>query len=315
MTEAVEFESDGGRCRGYLYVPQTTGRALPCVVMGHGFGLTQACGLQPFAQALSDAGFVALTFDYRHFGQSEGHPRQLLSFGRQLADWRAAVRFARSLDVVDHHQIVTWGTSLGAGHAVTTAVDDPTISGTIAQNPMLDGLSSTWAAMKGWGVVNALTIVGTGLLDVFGQAFRRPRRHLPMGAPAGELGLLTSPDAYAGYKSIVTPDFDFRLVAQIAIVFLFYRPLSQLRKLHAPLLLLPCTRDKITPVGQAYAAKKRVPSATLVEFDCEHFEIYSPPHRERALEHTVAFLEKITTRATPPVHAPTSRSEPPRRRW
>ena len=73
-----------------------TGRA-PCVVMAHGTTGTMDFGLARYAQRFAAAGFAVLVFDYRHFGASDGRPRQLIRVGRQVADWRAAVWFARAL--------------------------------------------------------------------------------------------------------------------------------------------------------------------------------------------------------------------------
>ena len=46
----------------------------------------------------------SLVFDYRNFGDSEGQPRQLLDIGMQLADWAAAVDYARTLEDIDHNE-------------------------------------------------------------------------------------------------------------------------------------------------------------------------------------------------------------------
>jgi alpha-beta hydrolase superfamily lysophospholipase len=65
------------------------------VILAHGFGGTREARLWAFAERFRAAGIAALVFDYRHFGDSEGEPRQLLSISRQLDDWRAAIAFAR----------------------------------------------------------------------------------------------------------------------------------------------------------------------------------------------------------------------------
>ena len=90
----LRFVSDGQSCRGDLYLPEGDGPFLT-VVMGHGFGLTKACGLEPFRDAFLQAGYAVFLFDYRHFGESEGMPRQLLMPNRQVADWQAALACVR----------------------------------------------------------------------------------------------------------------------------------------------------------------------------------------------------------------------------
>ena len=67
--------------------------------------------LDAFAERFAAAGLAALVFDYRHFGASEGEPRQLLDVKRQLTDWRSAVAYARGLAGVDGDRVAVWGTS------------------------------------------------------------------------------------------------------------------------------------------------------------------------------------------------------------
>ena len=81
----VSFPSGGQRCGGWLYLPMgVTGKA-PCVVMAHGTTGTMNFGLARYAQRFAAAGFAVLVFDYRHFGASDGQPRQLIRVGRQVA--------------------------------------------------------------------------------------------------------------------------------------------------------------------------------------------------------------------------------------
>lgn len=111
----VWFPSGGQRCAGWLYLPMgLTGKA-PCVVMAHGTTGTMKFGLARYAQRFAAAGFAVLVFDYRHFGASDGWPRQLIRVGRQVADWRAAVRFARTLPQVDSDRVAFGAPRLVAG--------------------------------------------------------------------------------------------------------------------------------------------------------------------------------------------------------
>src|SRR3712207_3531628 len=113
--EDVSFESGGTRCAAWLYRPHGGGPH-PAIVMGHGPGGVRHMRLDAYAERFSAAGFVVLLFDYRHWGDSAGEPRQLLDIGRQLDDWRAAFRFARALDGVDVERVALWGTSFAGGH-------------------------------------------------------------------------------------------------------------------------------------------------------------------------------------------------------
>ena len=138
------FQSGDARCHGWLYMPDGTSSEArpPIIVMAHGLGAVKALRLSAFAERFQAKGYACLVFDYRHFGESEGEPRELLSLDRQREDWRSAVAFARSLSEVDARRVVVWGTSFGGGHAIVTAADDADIVAAIAQCPFTDGLAS-----------------------------------------------------------------------------------------------------------------------------------------------------------------------------
>jgi dienelactone hydrolase len=138
------FPSSADQCHAWLYLPEgaTEATPTPVLVMGHGLGAIKEMRLAAFAERFQAEGYACLVFDYRHFGQSTGEPRELLSIPRQREDWRSAVAFARTLPEVDPSSVVAWGTSFGGGHAIITAADDPSIAASIVQCPFTDGLAS-----------------------------------------------------------------------------------------------------------------------------------------------------------------------------
>ena len=102
----LAFTSHGITCKGYLYRPAEAKGPVPCVIMGHGFAATRECGIAPFAEAFANAGYAAFMFDYRHFGASDGQPRQLLVPSREVQDWLCAITFVRQLDGIQPDAIV-----------------------------------------------------------------------------------------------------------------------------------------------------------------------------------------------------------------
>ena len=107
--------------------------------MAHGFSGVREQRLDAYAERFAQAGMAVLVFDYRHFGASEGEPRQLLSIARQLEDWRAAVAHARSLEGIDTKRIALWGSSFSGGHVIATAAKDPDVAAVVSQAPYTDG--------------------------------------------------------------------------------------------------------------------------------------------------------------------------------
>lgn len=111
----VTFQSGGVAVAGYLYRPSDTKGYLPCVVMANGFSGTMDWILPTYAERFAAAGFAALIFDYRYFGESEGQPRQLISVAQQREDIRNAIEFVRHYEGTDPRRIALWVTSLGGG--------------------------------------------------------------------------------------------------------------------------------------------------------------------------------------------------------
>ena len=97
-SDPASFLSDGTRCAVTVFRPETSGESpMPAIVMAHGFGSPRALRLYAYAERFAAAGYAAMVFDYRGFGDSEGEPRQVLDVSMQHDDWKAALEFARTL--------------------------------------------------------------------------------------------------------------------------------------------------------------------------------------------------------------------------
>src|SRR3954453_14950271 len=141
-SEDLTFPSGEDTCAAWLYRPYGAAGAVPCVVMAHGFTATRGDRLPPYPDRFAAAGLAVLLFDYRHFGDSTGMPRQLLDIGRQQADYHAAVAFARTVEGIDAQRIGLFGTSFSGGHVDAVAAQDPSIAAVVSQCPFADGLAA-----------------------------------------------------------------------------------------------------------------------------------------------------------------------------
>ncbi len=173
----------------------------PFVVLAHGFGGVRGARLDAFAERFAAAGLAALVFDYRHFGDSGGEPRQLLDIKLQLDDWRNAVEFARSLPDVDAERVAIWGTSFSGGHVATIAAEDHRIAAVVSQGPFLDGV---WA-LRAAGPRNALRLTVAGLRDEARRLRGREQYTIPLVGPPGTVAAMNSPDAEPGYRALFAP--------------------------------------------------------------------------------------------------------------
>src|SRR3954468_2095834 len=167
LRDDVSFDVEGARVAAWLYRPEGSDA---CVVLAHGWTGVREQRLDAYAERFAQEGLAALVFDYRHFGASAGQPRQLLDIKRQLADWRAAVGYARGLEGIDPDRIAVWGTSFSGGHVIETAAADPRIAAVVSQVPFVDGLAN----LPRLGVGTALKMTREGLRDQLRALTGRP---------------------------------------------------------------------------------------------------------------------------------------------
>ncbi|MCG8392769.1 MAG: alpha/beta fold hydrolase [Pseudomonadales bacterium] len=287
----LRFVSDGQSCRGDLYLPEGDGPFLT-VVMGHGFGLTKECGLSPFRDAFLEAGYAVMLFDYRHFGESEGMPRQVLLPHREVADWQAALACVRKQQEVDNQRIVLWGTSFGGGLVTAVAAREP-VAGIIAQCPMMDGLASVLEVIRYAGIGQALKMTGLGIWDVLSSAVGAGPKTLPSAGRPGELAAMSSHDAYEGYTALMPEGVPNEVAARIALVLPLFRPVMQASKVTCPALVLICETDTVAPASAADKAAAAMAQPTVKRYPVGHFDIYQGEARDISLADQLAFMQGL----------------------
>src|SRR5207245_1483878 len=102
MPTRVTFFSDGCELVGYVYRPPQAQphRRVPAVLVCHGFGAHQARVLPDIAVRLAARGLLAMTIDYRGFGESQG-PRWRMIPNEQVTDIRNALTLLSTIDGVE----------------------------------------------------------------------------------------------------------------------------------------------------------------------------------------------------------------------
>ncbi len=201
----VSFASGEDTCAAWLYLP-TGVTSPPVVILGHGLGATREMRLDAFAERFAAAGIAALAFTYRHFGDSGGQPRQLLSIRRELADWDAAIAYVKARRDVDRTRIAVWGSSFGGGHSITVASRHPELRAAVAQCPFTDGLASALAL----GPIASLKLAPVLARDLAAMVLGRTPVTIPLAGAPGSLALMNAPDALPGYEALLPADTSFR---------------------------------------------------------------------------------------------------------
>jgi uncharacterized protein len=117
------FESGGETLVGNLFLPEEGKPAGLVVAVGPLTSVKeQAAGT--YAQGMAERGYAALAFDYRHFGESGGRPRQFENPGANIEDIKNAATALLADDRVNGLPLFGLGVCFGAGPMVRSVAED-----------------------------------------------------------------------------------------------------------------------------------------------------------------------------------------------
>ena len=230
-----------------------------------------------------------LAFDFRHLGESDGEPRQLMSLSRYFEDIDAALAFIRTRPELDAARVALWGTSFGASHVVATAARRDDIAAAVVQCPILQGRAPALSA----GFGHLLRFTGPIVSDLLRAALGLGRRYVQIVGRPGELAFVNVPGAYEGWMSVVPPGvtFDGRITAGAGPVDAVLR-----RRRAGAAGALPVAGLRQRP-GEPDEARDRrsgspdeAPRGRAIRYPTDHFQVYHPPFVERIVADQIAFL-------------------------
>jgi dipeptidyl aminopeptidase/acylaminoacyl peptidase len=270
-TDEVCFYSQGDRLAGLWRRPERAEGPMPAIVQGPGWlGLKEAALYVRYHEALTEAGFAVLVFDYRGSGGSEGD-RNVLSPRNQLEDLVAAVSYVAGRGDADPDRIGVFGSGgTGGGNAVLLAARDPRVRAAVSQVPVADG--ADWLhrmrSEEDW-------------LRFLAELEEDRRRRAAEGRgrlvdPREGIMVATGERRRSGVKA----DVDSRAPSQVWLAaadeILEYRPLEAARGLRTPLLVIGVEGDAVTPTDHAVALYRAAvgPRKLLLQRHTTHYAAY-----------------------------------------
>jgi fermentation-respiration switch protein FrsA (DUF1100 family) len=240
----------------WLFLPEGSG-VRPAITMAHGFAGTKEHGIERFAQAFAEAGFVVLVHDHRNFGTSGGELRGDVDPWRQVADWRRAISYLEARPEVDPARIGLWGTSYAGGHALVLGATDRRLRCVVAQVPTISGYEQ------------GLRRVSPDALPALERAFSEDDRGQLRGEPPRRQAVVSGdPSIPAAYRSQEAIDFylqsipgglwDNEITLRSTRAARMYEPGSWISRVSpTPLLLIVARDDRLTVADLALAAYER----------------------------------------------------------
>jgi hypothetical protein len=291
----VKFIVGGDEISSWLYLPEIKDEKVPCIVMSHGFGGTKDMILENYAMRFVEAGYAALTYDYRHYGESDGEPRQMQSVPSQLEDLRAAIRFARLREEIDPEKIILWGTSAAGGYGVTIAAEDRRIKSVIAQCSSFDHKEDSKLFIKRYGIGYFIRLLPHAQRDKGRARVGLSPHTIPTYGKPGTLAVFATYGAYDEVSDLVGDSKNFinETCARVILMPYGQNLLRIAKHVKCPVLILVCERDEIVSPN----SHKKVESilgdlAEVKMYPIGHFDIYKEENFEKAIEDQIEFLVK-----------------------
>ena len=131
MTEKVTFtnKESGLKMAGIIFKPAEFDetKKYPAIVVAGPMLSIKEQAQSIYAERLAEEGYVAIVFDYTHFGESEGEPRQLELPENKALDIHSVVDYLTSLDYVDTDRIGGVGICGSGSYMPYAAISDERI--------------------------------------------------------------------------------------------------------------------------------------------------------------------------------------------
>lgn len=271
--ENVSFYSEGDRISAIVRLPdREADEPIPAIVQGPGWlGLKDARLYLPYHEALTDAGFAVMIFDYRGFGDSEGAGDLLLP-SRQLEDLVNAVTYLEARADIDPDNIGVFGSGgTGGGNAILLAAHDDRVGCVVSQVPVADGEDWLHRMRREYEWYEFLERL----------AEDRRRRVLTgkseLVHPREDI-MVPTPERLA---TNVKKDVDSRVPAEVQLrsaeAILHYKPIEVVDRI-APrgLFLVAVADDAVTPTDHAERLYERAgpPKKLIVQRHTTHYSAY-----------------------------------------
>jgi pimeloyl-ACP methyl ester carboxylesterase len=254
--------------------------------MAHGFGASPDGPLGEMGRRLARSGISGFAFDYRHFGASDGEPRQVLNMARTLEDWSAATAYVGRREEVDPDRVGLWGSSMSGGQVLAVAAQDPSVAAVVSQVPYVDGLSLLRAA----GPRRLARLLPAIARDLGRGLTRRPPYLVEgLGTPGHSAMANVPPELYKALAGRA-PAWRNQIAARSLLQLYTFRPIRQARAIRCPLLLVLTYKDGVAPSSAVMRAAEQLPYIELAMFQAAHFDLYAGDTYERAVRTEIRFF-------------------------
>jgi len=290
VKKPVSFYSEEVRLVGDVYYPESLkpGERRAGIVLCHCYTGVKDIYLPDNARVLNEAGYVAMTFDYKGWGDSEG-PRSRLAPYSRVADVQAALTFLGTVPEVDPDRLGIYGTSYG-------------------------GATVVWVGAIDRRVKCVVSVVGIGNGERWMRSVRRPDEFhdlLERSRQDRMKRALDGKSEFVAREEILLPDRQSAELAAaarrnnpaaVSVIPLEYvdetlqfNPEWVVDKIAPrPILFITTDDDRLVPPEESIQLHARAgePKKLVVLEGYGHYEVYMEPAFSRVMQATVAWYRE-----------------------
>ena len=293
MEQNIGFYSDGYQIAGVLFEPETApNNSCPGVVLCQGMvGVKEYFWFPHIARRLVELGCVALIWDYRGVGDSEGESGYLNPL-EQADDIRSGLTYLETNEKVDPDRLALLGFSFGAGMVPYVAGVDKRVKCAISVAGWGDGerwmrslrRHSEWLDLLQRIEDDRKSRVNTGKSELMGPGA------ILVGDPSTAAAREEVMSRIPGMESYKSTDYSLATAEQL----LRFKPVEAVDRISPrAILYIAAEQDAVTPAEDVVDMYERTgqPKKLWVIPGAAHYDIYREELLQKIMEMSVSWMK------------------------
>ncbi len=270
----VTFESHGETMVGYLYLPDgdAEDQKFPGVVVTGAWTTVKEQMPGVYAGKLAEQGYVALTFDFRGWGESHGSVKYLEDPKRKTEDINAAINYLATRPEVDQNRIAGLGICASAGYMSDAALQNKHIKTLALVAPWLHNAEIVNAVYGGEEGVKKLIQISRDAEKASEPVI------LEAASMTNESAVMYQAPYYTESDRGMIPEYDNKFNAASWEGWLTYDAIKTADKLEKPTLLVHSEAAAIPQGAQEYAQRMGGDVKTVWIDNATQFDFYDKPN-------------------------------------
>ena len=292
MEQKVSFYSDGLKIAGILFEPEDAGdESCPAILMCQGMiGIKEYFRFSEMARQFVSLGCVAMTWDYRGCGESEGEKGRLYPW-ETVEDIRNALTFLELQPKIDPKRLAIIGWAYGGGIVPCAAAVDERVKCAISVGGWGDGelrmrsqrSNQEWHDFLDRMAVDRRSRVLTGKSELLGARFYSDQPSTASDSVASKIPEMQ--------ENRVKPSFSMATAEKVVE----FKPIDLVDRISPrAILYVAIEEDKVTPARdiENIYNRTREPKKLEIIQDIPHYSVYEEPALSRVVGMTADLMKE-----------------------